>query len=52
MMALAGNLPHFEEAYRALYARDRAGLERLIEGWPADLKDYVLTGAPGAPKQE
>ncbi|HVY92515.1 MAG TPA: DUF2239 family protein [Bryobacteraceae bacterium] len=42
MNALGGNLRGFEEAYRALYARDRKGLERWIQGWPPDLREYIL----------
>jgi hypothetical protein len=42
MSAMAGNLPAYEEATRALYARDRARLEHLIESWPADVRRHVL----------
>ncbi len=42
MTALGGNLPGFEEACRALYARDRARLEQQVKEWPQDLRDYVL----------
>ena len=42
MTALAGNLPGFEEAYRALYARDTVRLEEEIKDWPPDLRDYIL----------
>lgn len=45
MSAIAGNLPGFEEAYRALYARDTAQLEEQIKAWPADLRDYILAVA-------
>lgn len=43
MTALAGNLPGFEEAYRALYARDRAKLESCVTAWPEDVRSYVLS---------
>lgn len=43
MSAMAGNLPGFEEAYRALYARDLEKLQQLIEDWPLDLREYLLT---------
>ena len=43
MSAIAGNLPGFEEAYRALYARDRSRFESCIKDWPQDLQDYFLT---------
>jgi hypothetical protein len=42
MTALGGNLPGFEEAYRALYARDRERLATQIAEWPTDLRDYIL----------
>ena len=41
MWAMGGNLPGFEEASRALYARDAARLESLIEEWPADVRAHV-----------
>jgi hypothetical protein len=41
MTALAGDLPGYEEAIRALFARDRARFEELTAGWPADIRDYV-----------
>ena len=45
MTAIAGNLPGFEEAYRALYARDCARLEQEIKDWPRDVRAYVLAAA-------
>ena len=41
MWSLAGDLPHFEEASRALYARDQEKLTGLIKRWPKDVKAYV-----------
>lgn len=41
MSALAGNLPDYEEALRALYRRDDHGFQRLIANWPPDLKAYL-----------
>lgn len=41
MAALAGDLPGFEEASRALFADDRNGLERYLSTWPADLASYL-----------
>src|SRR3546814_490284 len=41
MTALAGDLPGYEEAIRALFAGDRQRFEQQIAGWPADLRDYV-----------
>ena len=42
MVALAGNLPGFEEAARALFAADMPALQRRIAGWPQDVREYVL----------
>ena len=41
MSAMAGNLPGFEEATRALFAKDRKGFEKLIGGWPRSIRDYA-----------
>ena len=38
LTTLAGNLPEFEEALRALYARDKDGFLQRIGGWPADVQ--------------
>ena len=53
MYALAGHLRGYEEALRALYAGEPKRFEAQIEGWPADISDYVLglasaSFAPGA----
>jgi len=47
MTALAGNLPGFEEAARALFAADRAGFEERLAAWPEDLRAHLheLAGA-------
>ena len=42
MTALAGNRPHFEEAYRALDAGERQRFLRLTEEWPGDMREYLL----------
>jgi hypothetical protein len=42
MSAMAGNLPGYEEATRALYAHDRPRLESLIAAWPQDVRQYAL----------
>ncbi|WP_026298548.1 DUF2239 family protein [Deinococcus aquatilis] len=39
---MAGNLPHFEAASRALYARDRAAFSQHIAQWPGDIRAYAL----------
>jgi uncharacterized protein len=42
MTALAGNLPGYEEATRALYADDRARFEEILAAWPEDVRSYTL----------
>jgi hypothetical protein len=42
LTAMAGDLPGFEEATRALFAGDERGFERLVRGWPADIRRYAL----------
>jgi uncharacterized protein len=42
MSAMAGNLPHFEEASRALFADDRRRFVAEIADWPADIRDHVV----------
>jgi hypothetical protein len=42
MSAMAGNLPGFEEAARALFAYDRRKFGTLIAEWPADIRDHVV----------
>jgi len=38
---MGGDLPQFEDAYRALYAQDFATLDRLIDAWPTDIRDHL-----------
>jgi len=47
MSALAGDLPGFEEASRALFAGDAERLYALAAGWPADVRTFVLRLAAG-----
>jgi uncharacterized protein len=42
MSAMAGNLPHFEEASRALFADDRRRFTGQIAAWPADIRDHIV----------
>ncbi|WLE62730.1 DUF2239 family protein [Burkholderia plantarii] len=49
MSALAGDLPGFEEAARALFADDAAGFRRRIAGWPADVHAHLLRLAQAGP---
>jgi hypothetical protein len=41
MSAIAGNLPGFEEAARALFARDPERFADCIRGWPADVQQHL-----------
>ncbi|MEW6338897.1 MAG: DUF2239 family protein [Acidobacteriota bacterium] len=41
MSALAGNLPDYEEALRALFAGDRARFDAFTESWPPDVSEYA-----------
>ncbi|MFH0902339.1 MAG: DUF2239 family protein [Pseudomonadota bacterium] len=41
MWTMAGNLPGFEEASRALYADNLALFDELIGAWPADVRNHV-----------
>jgi hypothetical protein len=45
MSTLAGDLPGFEEAARALFAPDRAKFMHEMQDWPPDVRDYVLRQA-------
>jgi hypothetical protein len=42
MSAMAGNLPHFEDASRALFADDRRQFTALIAAWPDDVRDHIV----------
>jgi hypothetical protein len=41
MTAIAGDLPGFEEAARALFAGDRARFEALVAPWPEDVRLHL-----------
>ena len=41
MSAMAGNLPGFEEASRALFANDAERFDKLIKAWPNDIRDHI-----------
>jgi hypothetical protein len=43
MWGIAGNFPNFEEASRALYAKNNEALEEWTAGWPEDIRSHVLT---------
>jgi hypothetical protein len=42
MSAIAGDMPNFEEASRALFADDQRTFAGLIAGWPADIRAHVV----------
>jgi hypothetical protein len=52
MSAMAGNLAGFEEASRALFARDLERFDELIRNWPDDIRRHVLRLAKGSTPQE
>ncbi|BCU78338.1 DUF2239 family protein [Luteolibacter sp. LG18] len=41
MHEVAGNLPGYEEATRALFAGDRDAFSAHVSTWPEDVRDYV-----------
>ncbi len=41
MWAMAGDLPGFEEASRALFAKDQELFEGLIRDWPEDIRGHL-----------
>lgn len=41
MVAIAGNLPYYEEATRALFAGDRPRFGELIAEWPEDVREHA-----------
>jgi hypothetical protein len=42
MSAMAGDLPGFEEASRALFADDQRQFAARIAGWPGDIRDHIV----------
>jgi hypothetical protein len=48
LSALAGNLPNFEEATRALFAGDAARFAHQIDAWPVDVREHALKLAQAA----
>jgi len=45
--AMAGNLAHFDEANRALFANARERFNELIRSWPTDVRDHAVKLAFG-----
>ncbi|WP_406867832.1 DUF2239 family protein [Paraburkholderia fungorum] len=48
MTALAGNLPAYEDATRALYADDQVRFDDIVAAWPEDVRDHTLCLAADA----
>lgn len=42
MSAIAGDLPGFEDATRALFAGDMDAFAQRMAGWPGDVRDHAL----------
>ena len=42
MTAMAGDQPGYEDAVRALFAGDAAGLEAAMKGWPQDVRAQAM----------
>lgn len=42
MTAMAGDLPGFEEASRALFAKDNPRVVELTSEWPGDIRSHVI----------
>ncbi|MBE1160988.1 DUF2239 family protein [Dyella acidiphila] len=42
MSAMAGDMPGFEEASRALFANDRQAFDALVAAWPADVRTHAV----------
>jgi hypothetical protein len=47
MSAMAGDMPGFEEATRALFADDARGMSDRMAAWPADVREHALRLAFG-----
>lgn len=52
MWSLGGNLPHFEEASRALYAADLKRFKTQVADWPKDLQTYLVNRLKAAEDME
>lgn len=50
--AMAGNMPGFEEASRALFASDRARFSELVATWPLDVRRHATWLAYGDDAKE
>lgn len=52
LTAIAGNLPGYEEALRALFGRDAAQFANAMAAWPQDVREHAHRLAEGAFAQE
>jgi uncharacterized protein len=52
MSAMAGDMPGFEEASRALFANDRGKFSELIAAWPVDVRMHAMELAYGRDGKE
>ncbi len=52
MYAMTGDLPAFEEASRAFYAKNQERFEQLIDRWPKDIRNHLKQLAATAWKDE
>jgi uncharacterized protein len=48
MTAMAGNLPGYEDACRALFSGDAEGFDAASRGWPRDIRRHAQAMAAGA----
>jgi hypothetical protein len=48
MSAMAGDMPGFEEASRALFANDKSTFNERIAAWPIDVRTHAVRLAYGA----
>ncbi len=48
LLAIAGDLPGYEEAMRALFASRRERFEALMADWPTDIREHALRLAEAA----
>ncbi|WP_413557935.1 DUF2239 family protein [Bdellovibrio sp. HCB209] len=42
MHAMAGDLPNYEEALRAMYAYDTKQFKKMISTWPKDIQEHTM----------
>lgn len=47
MSAMAGDMPGFEEAARALFAADERRFRKLVAAWPRDVRNHAIALAFG-----